>query len=80
MIYECFKYTWSAFLTQEHTISIDSKRVSNQYLITFVSVLFQGSQTNWAALTKEVCAIYTSIKKLSFYLGDVSITIVIICL
>ena len=32
--------------------------------------MFKGSQINWAALTKEAFAIYSSIKKLSYYLED----------
>ena len=30
---------------------------------------------NWACLTKEVCAIYMSIKKLAYYLEDADITL-----
>ena len=41
--------------------------------ITFASGLFKGSQLNWAALTKEAFAIYSSIKKLSYYLEDADI-------
>ena len=41
--------------------------------ITFASGLFKGSQLNWAALTKEAFAIYSSIKKLSYYLEDANI-------
>ena len=41
--------------------------------ITFASGLFKGSQLNWAALTKEAFAIYSSIKKLSYYLEDAEI-------
>ena len=45
------------------------------HLITYVSGLFKGSQLNWAALTKEAYAIYMSIKKLTYYLEDVEITL-----
>ena len=41
--------------------------------ITFASGLFKGSQINWVALTKEAFAIYSSIKKLSYYLEDADI-------
>ena len=43
--------------------------------IAYVSGLFRGSQLNWAALTKEVYAIYMSVKKLSFYLDSARITV-----
>ncbi len=43
--------------------------------ITFISGLFQGSQNNWAALTKEAYAIFMAVKKLSFYLEDADITL-----
>ena len=43
--------------------------------ITYVSGLFQGSQLNWAALTKEAYAIYLSVKKLAFYITDADITL-----
>ena len=37
--------------------------------------MFKGSQINWAALTKEAFAIYSSIKKLSYYLEDADIVL-----
>ena len=40
-----------------------------------MSGLFQGSQMNWACLTKEAYAIYMSIKRLSYYLEDADITL-----
>ena len=40
-----------------------------------MSGLFRGSQMNWACLTKEANAIYMSIKKLTYYLEDVDITL-----
>ena len=50
--------------------------------ITFASGLFKGSQMNWAALTKEAFAIYSSIKKLLssimklfYYLEDADIVL-----
>ena len=43
--------------------------------ITYVSGLFRGSQLNWATLTKEAYAIYMSVKKLSFYIDTVKITV-----
>ena len=43
--------------------------------IVYVSGPFRGSQLNWAALTREVYAIYMSVKKLSFYLDSARITV-----
>ena len=43
--------------------------------ITYVSRLFQGSQLNWATLTKEAYAIYMSVKKLSFYIDTAKIIV-----
>ena len=40
-----------------------------------MSGLFRGSQLNWACLTKEAYAIYMSIKKLTYYLEDVDVTL-----
>ena len=39
----------------------------------YVKSVKLGSQLNWAALTKEAFAIYSSIKKLSYYLEDAEI-------
>ncbi len=43
--------------------------------ITFCSEQFQGSQLNWAALTKEAYAIFHSLHKLCFYTKDAEVTI-----
>ena len=69
------KYAWPTMLTQEHTTVIDCNTIILQHPITYVSGLFQGSQSNWAALTKEAYAIYMAVKKLPFYLADSSITL-----
>ena len=53
--------------------SKDSKSITTDHPVAFVSGLFRGSQLNWAALMKEVFAIYMSVKKLSFYLTDAQI-------
>ncbi len=42
--------------------------------ITFCSEQFQGSQVNWAALTKEAYAIFHSLHKLCFYTKDAEVT------
>ena len=67
------KYAWACVLTQAHDHEKDGKVFKINHLITFASGLFKGSQLNWAALTKEAFAIYSSIKKLSYYLEDAEI-------
>ena len=67
------KYAWACVLTQEHEHEKDGKIFKINHPITFASGLFKGSQLNWAALTKEAFAIYSSIKKLSYYLEDAEI-------
>ena len=77
------KYAWAGVLIQpydeidELTPSPTGKKVTRtvNHPITYVSVLFWGSQLNWAALTKEVYAIYLSVRKLSFYLTSADILI-----
>ena len=68
------KYGWTGVLTQSHTTVIYGKSVTTDHPVAFVSGLFRGSQINWAALTKEAFAIYMSVKKLSFYLDQASLT------
>ena len=67
------KYAWVCVLTQEYEHEKDGKTFIISHPITFASSLFKGSQLNWAALTKEAFAIYSSIKKLSYYLEDAEI-------
>ena len=43
--------------------------------ITYMRLLFRGSQLNWACLTKVAYAIYMSIKKLTYYLEDADVTL-----
>ena len=69
------KYAWAGVLTQPYTEEAEGKVVTTHHPVTYVSELFRGSQLNWAVLTKEAYAIYMSIKKLSFYLTDVEITL-----
>ena len=69
------KYAWPSVLMQYHTSIINGKTLKHQHPITYVSGLFQGSQLNWAILTKETYAAYMTIKKLSFYLVDAVITL-----
>ena len=61
------KYAYAGVLTQ----SIDG----TDHPVAYTSGLFRGSQLNWAACTKEACAIYMSVKKLSFYLDSAQITL-----
>ena len=67
------KYRWAGILTQTHTSMVGGKTVTTDHPVAYVSVLFRGSQLNWAALTKEAYAIYMSVKKLAFYLTDADI-------
>jgi transposase InsO family protein len=68
------KYAWSGLLTQEHFHQNSSGQwVKVLHPITYISGLFQGSQKNWATLTKEAFAIYRSVTKLSFYLSDADV-------
>ena len=67
------KYAWACVLTQEYQYKKDGKEYRINHPITFASGLFKGSQINWAALTKEAFAIYSSIKNLSYYLEDADI-------
>ena len=69
------KYAWSCVLTQESTHTFDEKEVKVLHPISYQSGLFKGAQLNWACLTKEVYAIYMSIKKLDYYLVDADITL-----
>ena len=54
------KYTYASVLAQHND--------GTDHAITYISSLFRGSQLNWATLTKEVYAIYMSVKILSFYI------------
>ena len=47
------KYAWACVLTQEKAHQIEEKEVKILHPITYMSGLFQGSQMNWACLTKE---------------------------
>ena len=69
------KHAWACVLTQEYEHEKDNKIYKINHPITFASGLFKGSQLNWAALTKEAFAIYSSIKKLSYYLEDADIVL-----
>ena len=62
------KYGWAGVLTQRHTSTVDGKEITMDHPVSYVSGLFCGSQLNWAVLTKETYAIYTSIIKSTFYL------------
>ena len=69
------KHAWACVLTQEYEHEKDNKTYKINHPITFASGLFKGSQLNGAALTKEAFAIYSSIKKLSYYLEDADIVL-----
>ena len=69
------KYVWTCVLTQEKTHTLEGKEIKILCPVMYMSVLFRGSQINWACLTKEVYAIYMSIKKLTYYLEDADVTL-----
>ena len=69
------KYDWACLLTQGYIHVIGGKERTILHPITYVGGLFWGSQINWATITKELYAIYMSVKKLSFYLDDADITL-----
>ena len=52
---------------------VEGKTVTTDHPVAYVSGLFRGSQSNWAALTKEAFTIYMSVKRLSFYLTDADV-------
>ena len=69
------KHGWAGVLTQEFETEVKGKVLKELHPIAYVSGLFCGSQLNWAALTKEMYAIYLSVKKLAFYITDADITL-----
>ena len=69
------KYAWACVLTQEKTHMFEEKEVKILHPITYINGLLGGSQINRACLTKEVYAIYMSIKKLIYYLEDADVTL-----
>ena len=73
LLTDASKHAWVCVLTQGYQHEKDGKVFEINHPITFASGLFKGSQLSWAALTKEALAIYSSIKKLSYYLEDVDI-------
>ena len=69
------KYGGAGVLMQEHTSIVDGKEVTTYHPVSFVSDMFHGSQLNWAAMKKEVYAIYMTVKKSMFYLTGQEITL-----
>ena len=69
------KHRWAGVLMQEFETEVKGKVLKELHPIAYISGLFYGSQLNWAALTKEVYAIYLSVKKLAFYITDADITL-----
>ena len=62
-------------LIQAHDHIIEGKEKTILHLITYVSGLFGGSQLNGVILAKEAYTIYISVRKLSFFLDGVDITL-----
>ena len=69
------KYAWAGVLTQAYTYKEETKEYVIHHPITYVSGLFKGPQLNWAALTKEVYAIYMVARKPDYYLREAETTI-----
>ena len=69
------KYGWAGVLTQEHTSVIDENDVMAHHPVSFVSGFSHGSQLNWTAMTKEVYAIYMTVKKSTFYITGHQVTL-----
>ena len=69
------KYGWAGVITQEHTSVIDGKEVTAHHPVSLVSGLFHGSQLYWATKTKEVYAIYMTVKKSTFYITGHQLTL-----
>ena len=69
------KYALACVLMEEKMHTFEGKETKILHLITYMSGLFMGSQINWACLTKETYAIYTSIKKPTYYLEDADVTL-----
>ena len=69
------KYAWSAVLPQGNVSVINGKIIKHQHPIINISLIFQGSQMNWAAVTRKAYSIYVKVKKSSFYLSDAMITL-----
>ena len=63
---------WSGVLTQEYTDDCGKVKL---HPVCYVSGQFKGSQLNWAALTKEAYVIYMAVRRLTFYVTDVDVTI-----
>ena len=60
---------------QEHTSVLNGKETTTKHPVAYVSGLFHGSQLNWAAMTKEVYAIYMTVKKSTFYITGHDVTL-----
>ena len=69
------KYGWARVLTQEHTSVVDGKETTTKHPVVYISGLFHGSQLNWAAMMKEVYAIYMTPKKSTFYITGCDVTL-----
>ena len=69
------KYAWTCVLTQEKTHTLEGKETKLLHPIMYMSGLFRGSQLHWACLTKEVYAIYMSIKKLTYCVEDADVAL-----
>ena len=69
------KYAWAGVLTQPYKHTIEGVEKEIFHPVTYVSGLFRGPQINWAALVKEVYAIYMAARKLHYYISNADTTI-----
>ena len=69
------KYGWAGVLTQEHTSVVDGKEIATKHPVAYISGLICGRQLNWAAMIKEVYAIYMTVKKSTFYITGHDVTL-----
>ena len=69
-------YGWAGVLTQEYkSTDIKGNECTTLHPVACVSGLIRGSQLTWAALTKEAYTIYMCIRRLTFYISDMKVTL-----
>ena len=65
------KYTWSGILMQKQMVDLpDGSQQEIEVQITQQSGTYAESQEKWSTIKKEAYTIYTSFKKMIFYLKD----------
>ena len=70
------KYTWSGILVQKQTVELpDSTKQEMEVQILQQSGTYTEMQERWSTIKKEAYTIYTSFKKMVFYLRDAEVLI-----